>query len=71
MNIKAKTLPIGEGFVITNLIRATTWGRPYGGRMDHPQITNICLASRISLGRAPTKRQRSAFCGKEEAPAIK
>ena len=30
------------------LIRATTQGRPYGGRMGHPQITNICLASRTS-----------------------
>ena len=71
LHIKAKTLPIGEGFVITNLIRATTWGRPYGGRMDHPQITNICLASRTSLGMAPTKRTALAFCGKEEAPAPK
>ena len=52
-------------------LRATTWGRPYGGRTGHPQITNISLASRTSLGRAPAKRQRSAFCGKEETPALK
>ena len=32
----------------TSCFRATTWGRPYGGRTGHPQITNICLASRTS-----------------------
>ena len=42
----------------TSRFRATTWGRPYGGRTGHPRITNICLASRASLGRAPAKRQR-------------
>ena len=42
----------------TSHFRATTWGRPYGGRTGHPRITNIYLASRASLGRAPAKRQR-------------
>ena len=30
----------------TSCFRATTWGRPYGGRTGHPRITNICKASR-------------------------
>ena len=40
--------------------RATTQGRPYGSMFRNMDFT-----------RAPTKRQRSAFCGKEEAPAPK
>ena len=43
------------------LRRAPTTGRPYGGRTDHPQITNICLASRTSLGRAPAASEHALF----------
>ena len=46
----------------TSHFRATTWGRPYGGRTGHPRITNICLASRASLGRAPTASEHALFC---------
>ena len=42
--------------------RAPTTGRPYGGRTGHPQITNICLASRTSLGRAPAASEHALFC---------
>ena len=128
LHIKAKTLPIGEGFVIvTSRFRATTRCRPMvfllafpKGKASHYRpvppsshrskaSVGFCRAlhglhcipharkrrackyrvkaqpcfgrphrvaptmsvSKCGFYRAPTKRQRSAFCGKEEVPAPK
>ena len=64
LNIKAKTLPIGEGFVITNLIRATTWGRPYGWRRHSVEgfsTRHIRALGQASRLRATTRRQNTPF----------
>ncbi len=55
--------PIGSGDHIGSPLRHREYAQE--------KASKLAKNSGTEHGRAPTKRQRSAFCGKEEAPTIK